>query len=325
MAAIVDSGPVSRSIDATGAGIYMNLVTGIYSNDVTLVSGWDINPFKQTFDGLAFYATIASSNLSAVVATGSVADALPPGSTIGPSSNFATGTVDGANFHGTATHNVGILFNNEITATLNDGYVQIQTTASNAFRATIVRWVYEDTGAPITIPGGVTFLDAQSRKVHGAAGTFDMPLSTVTTNPTTEPRRGPTLTLVLFFDKPIGSASLLVTEGTYGSMDAVTGSTEFVWNIHGVADQQYLTAAMKDIVGTDGSVGSDVTLRVGLLLGDVNRNRVVTVSDLSLVNAQLAQPVTTANYLRDVNTSGALTVSDKSITNNNRSHNLPAP
>ena len=40
----------------------------------------------------------------------------------------------------------------------------------------------------------------------------------------------------------------------------------------------------------------------------MNQSRVVTVADLGLVNAQLAQPVTAANYLRDVNATGTLTV-----------------
>jgi hypothetical protein len=66
-------------------------------------------------------------------------------------------------------------------------------------------------------------------------------------------------------------------------------------------------------------------VRVGFLAGDVSQNRVVTVADLGLVNAQLAQTVTAANYLKDVNASGTLTVADKGITNANLTHSLPAP
>ena len=66
-------------------------------------------------------------------------------------------------------------------------------------------------------------------------------------------------------------------------------------------------------------------MRVGFLAGDVNQNRVVTVADLGLVNAQLAQLVTAANYLKDVNASGTLTVADKGITNANLTKALPAP
>ncbi len=53
------------------------------------------------------------------------------------------------------------------------------------------------------------------------------------------------------------------------------------------------------------------SIRIGFLAGDVNQNRVVTVSDLVLVNAQIAHLVTAANYLKDVNATGTLTVSDK--------------
>jgi hypothetical protein len=66
-------------------------------------------------------------------------------------------------------------------------------------------------------------------------------------------------------------------------------------------------------------------MRIGFLLGDVNGNRVVTVADLGLVNAQLAQPVSAANFLKDVNATGTLTVADKGITNANLTHALPAP
>src|SRR6185369_3640097 len=42
-----------------------------------------------------------------------------------------------------------------------------------------------------------------SRKVHGAAGTFDLALALTQDNPTTEPRQGPSQTLVFAFDKPV--------------------------------------------------------------------------------------------------------------------------
>ena len=44
-----------------------------------------------------------------------------------------------------------------------------------------------------------------------------------------------------------------------------------------------------------------------------------------MVNAQLSQPVTAANYLKDVNASGTLTLADKGITNANLTKALPAP
>jgi hypothetical protein len=51
----------------------------------------------------------------------------------------------------------------------------------------------------------------------------------------------------------------------------------------------------------------------------------VAVSDLGLVNVQLAQPVTAANYLFDINASGTMTVADKGLTSTNLAKALPAP
>jgi len=66
-------------------------------------------------------------------------------------------------------------------------------------------------------------------------------------------------------------------------------------------------------------------VRIGFLLGDVTQNRVVTVSDLAQVNAQLAQTVSSANFLKDVNVTGTLSVADKAVANTQVTKALPAP
>ncbi len=167
-------------------------------------------------------------------------------------------------------------------------------------------------------------MGAVSRKVHGAAGTFDLPLSMVATNPTTEPRQSTTATIVMTFDSPVVSANAAITEGT-----ATAGAPTFSGNdvtvaLTGVADQQYVTVSLTNVASAS-TTGGTASIRLGLLRGDVNQTRVVTVADLGLVNAQLAQPVTAANYLKDVSASGTLTVADKGITNANLTKSLPAP
>ena len=169
------------------------------------------------------------------------------------------------------------------------------------------------------------FASAVSRKVHGGAGTFNMPLSAVATNPTTEPRQGPAQTIVFTFDKLISSATATVTEGAAAAGVPTFSGNDVVVDLTGVNNQQYVTVALTNVASVDGGTGGGGSVRVGFLLGDVNQNRVVTVADLGLVNAQLAQPVTAANYLKDVNASGTLTVADKGITNANLTKSLPAP
>ena len=63
--------------------------------------------------------------------------------------------------------------------------------------------------APPTLDGAV------SRKVHGSAGTFDLPLSSLPANPTVEPRQGASAPIVFTFDKPV-TAAIRVGDGGAG-------------------------------------------------------------------------------------------------------------
>jgi hypothetical protein len=92
----------------------------------------------------------------------------------------------------------------------------------------------------------------------------------------------------------------------------------------GVADQQYVTVALTNIASALGN-GDSVSVRVGFLYGDVNQSGAVSVADVGLVNARLAQSVTAANYLTDVNSNGTLSVADKAVVNANLAKSLPAP
>jgi hypothetical protein len=193
-------------------------------------------------------------------------------------------------------------------------------------RAYAVRLVRGGTAPPATpmLQGAV------SRRVHGAAGTFDLALSLVAPpninrNPTTEPRQGSAQTIVFAFDKPLNGATVSIDEGTATAAAPTFSGNNVVVNLAGVTDQQYVTIALTNVTSVDGGAGGSGSVRVGFLVGDVNQNRVVTVADLGLVNAQLAQPITAAKFLNDVNASGTTTVADMGITNANLTRSLPAP
>jgi hypothetical protein len=147
--------------------------------------------------------------------------------------------------------------------------------------------------------GPATFASAVSRKVHGAAGTFDLPLGSVLTNPTTEPRTGPTQTIVLTFDKAISAATATISEGVATAAAPTFSGNDVIVALTGVNNQQYVTVALSNVASSDGGTGGSGVVRIGFLAGDVNQNRVVTVADLGLVNAQLAQTVTATNHLKD--------------------------
>jgi hypothetical protein len=169
-------------------------------------------------------------------------------------------------------------------------------------------------------------VSAASRKVHAAAGTFDLPLAlTPLNNPTTEPRQGPTATVVMTFDKGVTGATTTVTEGTATPTLTTFGGNDVIVSLAGVSDRQYVAVSLTNVTGADGSTGGAGVVRIGFLMGDVNQSRAVSVADLGLVNAQLAQPVTAVNFLKDVNVTGTLTVADKGVTNAALTHSLPPP
>ena len=164
-----------------------------------------------------------------------------------------------------------------------------------------------------------------SRRVHGSAGTFDLRLSAVPTNPTTEPRQGPVHTIVFTFNKPITAATVAVTGGTATAGAPTFSGNDVIVVLTAVTNAQYVTIALSNVASADGGTGGTGSVRIGFLAGDVSQNRVVTVADLGLVNAVLARPVIAANYLNDINASGTLTIADKAIAIAKLSTALPAP
>ena len=203
---------------------------------------------------------------------------------------------------------------------------QFTVTASYAGNATYTAASASQAfSVPVTGGGGPAPTCTVSRKVHGAVGPFDLVLSIVPTDPTTEPRQGPSHTLVFTFDAAVtAGGTAAVTEGTATAATPTFSGNDVIVGLTGVIDQQYLAVTLSNVVtATAASAGGSV--RVGFLAGDVNQNRVVTVSDLGAVNQSLAQPVNLSNYLRDLNANGAITVADKGVANANLTHSLPPP
>lgn len=173
--------------------------------------------------------------------------------------------------------------------------------------------------------GEPVFLGAASRKVHGGAGTFNLPISPVTTSPTVEPRQGPAQSIVFTFDKVVTAATAAITEGAGVAGTPTLSGNDVIVGLTGVTDRQYVTVQLTNVSDASGNSGGTASARVGFLLGDVSQNRVVTLTDLGLVNGQLAQAVGAANFLRDVNASGTLTLTDKALTSGNLTQALPPP
>ncbi len=97
------------------------------------------------------------------------------------------------------------------------------------------------------------------------------------------------------FDAAITSATALVTEGAATVGTLTFSGNDVIVPLTGVTDQQYVTLSLTNVSSAT-ETGGFGSVRLGFLVGDVNQSRVVSLADLGLVNAQLSQLVTAANY-----------------------------
>ncbi len=164
---------------------------------------------------------------------------------------------------------------------------------------------------------------AFSRKTHGAAGTFDVPLP-LTDNVGIECRSGGTTNdyqMIINFMTTVTVGSASVTSGT-GSVSSfsVSGSQVTV-NLTGVTTAQRITVTLFNV--NDGTHMGNVPVSMGVLVGDVNGNAAVNASDVSLTKAQVGQPVTGSNFREDVNASGTITATDVALVKSKVGTALP--
>jgi hypothetical protein len=315
----------SATCSSSGLGVGTHSIVATYGGDGGN-TGSTSSAFTQTVNKATSTAAMSSSANPAVVGTGVTFTATVTGTAPTGSVNFKDGATSIASCAAVPLTGSG----NARTA--------VCSTAALAAGSHGITAVYAgdaanlgSTSAVLTqtvngvVAGAPTLQTAVSRKVHGAAGTFDLSLSLVATDPDTEPRAGPAATVVLTFNKPLSGATVAVTEGTATAGAPTFSGNAVVVNLTGVADQQYVTVSLTNVASTDGGTGGSGSVRIGFLAGDVNQSRVVTLADLGTVNAQLSQPVTAANFLLDINASGTLTLADKGITSDNLTTALPAP
>jgi len=164
---------------------------------------------------------------------------------------------------------------------------------------------------------------AVSRKTHGGAGTFDVPLP-VSGNVGVECRSGGATNdyqMIFNFANPVTVDSASLTSGI-GSVSSfsVSGSQVTV-NLTGVTNAQRITVTLFNV--NDGTNSGDVPVSMGVLVGDVNGNAVVNASDVSLTKSQVGQAVTGSNFREDVNASGTISSTDVAIVKSDVGHALP--
>ena len=159
----------------------------------------------------------------------------------------------------------------------------------------------------------LTLIGVASRKTHGLAGVFDIPInSTVPIDGAVnvEPRViGAGHNLVFQFNALINSVGPI--SAIDEAMVAVTATptpsgNEVSVSLPTVTNNKRVTVSLPTVNGT----AVNASASIGLLLGDVNDTRSVNSSDISSVKARSGQSTTATNFRFDVNASGAINSSD---------------
>ena len=164
---------------------------------------------------------------------------------------------------------------------------------------------------------------AVSCKTHGNAGTFNIELPQ-TTKPGIECRTGgPTndYTIVFTFGNNVLVSGATVTSGTGRVTSFSRVGTEVTVNLTGVVNVQTITVTLTGV--SDGINTRNVQATMGVLVGDVNANRLVNSTDTSQVQAQSGKTVTLSNFRMDVNANGLINSTDTSIVQSTSGTGLP--
>lgn len=204
--------------------------------------------------------------------------------------------------------------------TLNSmtGQISGTPTQPGIFNVTLIATNGAGTGTAmlaITIAGEIiAFNGVVSRKIHGAAGTFDVVINQFTPIDgaiDVEPRAIGTGHLLVFqFDNGIfGTTNFTVQDATGQDVGtivnpAIVGHT-IELTLTDIPDNKRVTVTLNGI-----NLTTTASASIGFLVGDVNNNRAVNAGDVSGVKARSGQAVDADNFRHDINATGTINASD---------------
>lgn len=165
-----------------------------------------------------------------------------------------------------------------------------------------------------------------SRKTHGAAGTFDLPLDPAGaasgTTITVEPRQAVSgsHTIVITFNSAVSAAeypaaNIAATQvaggaGVLPTTVSYSGSSLIITVGNAGTPVPNGRRIQVTATGAGAAIGLNPSIVFGTLVGDVNNNRLVQGSDVTFVQQRLAQPLSASNFRADINVNGAIQGTD---------------
>jgi hypothetical protein len=165
-------------------------------------------------------------------------------------------------------------------------------------------------------------VSVSSRKTHGTAGDFDIPLPFTGTRGV-ECRSGGAngnFAIVFTFANPVVNCG----SSPNGTVQPGANANECVVNMTGVANAQYQSVSLTGVLDNHGNSGDVGPITFGVLLGDVNGSGRVDAADVSSARQQTLQTLTTSNFRNDFNESGRIDAADVSVARQQTLTSLPS-
>ena len=158
-----------------------------------------------------------------------------------------------------------------------------------------------------------------SRKTHGPAGTFDLPIDTrpgINGNVSIEPRAiGAAHTIVFNFGETVtapGTVTVVDAGGApIGLASRVANANEVQVSLANVPDRRRVTIALAGVGAASGTLNASASL--GFLIGDVNNSASVTSQDTSAVKARAGHSADADSFRYDIGASGQVTAKDIAV------------
>jgi len=236
----------------------------------------------------------------------------------------------------TAGMTYGLNFSRTLTNLTASTNYKLCFYALNTLSNAVTPW--EKTFTTAAAPA-VTFLNAVSRKTHGTAGAFNLPLGagslTAGSNITVEPRRSAdgAFDVVFTFSGTVTSASASLSGAMSGTVTPTishNGSTVAEKSVV-LADVSTVTVHLTNVPDTKrvgvtltvNGIANAATAYIGFLYGDVSQNRQVQGTDSTAVRARMGAPLDTTNFMYDVNVNGAIQGTDDTIVRSLIGNSLP--
>jgi PKD repeat protein len=167
-----------------------------------------------------------------------------------------------------------------------------------------------------------------SRKTHGIAGAFDVPLP-ITGNAGIECRSGGAnndYSMVFSFAHNLTSVTGASVTGGTGSVVGTSAigpnPNQYTVNLTGVTNAQTITVGLNGIHDSTGATFG-ATGRMSVLNGDTTGDGVVNSTDIAQTKSQSGQNVGASNFRQDVTADGNLNSTDIAIVKSKSGTGLP--